>query len=165
MMCAAATQDLAALTVNEPDLRRAVKKRASLLLAQARRPARLASRRGTEPLFTSGEHLALMPAELPYIASKGVLHQLTAKVAEALADRRHHRHLSSTWARSTWADRRPGGALGGRVASWSAAWTMPVEIAYLWPSGSARTAGSITARAPNAELAFVVTPGCPSSMI
>ena len=81
-------QDLAALTATELDLCWAVNTRAPLLLLQAY-AARFDDRRGAGRvlLFTSGQHLGPMPAELPYIASKGALHQLTASLAEALADR------------------------------------------------------------------------------
>lgn len=37
--------------------------------------------------FTSGQHLGSMRGELPYIATKGALHQLTASLVDALADR------------------------------------------------------------------------------
>ncbi|HEY6779524.1 MAG TPA: SDR family oxidoreductase [Thermoleophilaceae bacterium] len=38
-------------------------------------------------LFTSGQHLAPMPDELPYAISKGAVHQVTRTLADALADR------------------------------------------------------------------------------
>jgi 3-oxoacyl-[acyl-carrier protein] reductase len=81
-------QDLATLTATELDLCWAVNTRAPLLLAQAY-AARYDERRapGRILLFTSGQHLGPMPAELPYIATKGALHQVTASLAEALADR------------------------------------------------------------------------------
>jgi 3-oxoacyl-[acyl-carrier protein] reductase len=73
---------LADLTAQELDLTYAVNVRASLLLAQelARRPE--ASRL---VLFTSGQYHGAMADELPYIASKGALHQLTKSLAIALA--------------------------------------------------------------------------------
>jgi 3-oxoacyl-[acyl-carrier protein] reductase len=81
-------QDLAALTAAELDLAWAVNTRAPLLLAQAY----AARHDDTRPdgrilLFTSGQHLGPMPGELPYLATKGALHQLTASLADALADR------------------------------------------------------------------------------
>ncbi len=81
-------QDLAALTAAELDLSWAVNTRAPLLLVQAY-AARHDDRRGAGRilLFTSGQHLGPMPGELPYIATKGALHQLTASLADALADR------------------------------------------------------------------------------
>jgi 3-oxoacyl-[acyl-carrier protein] reductase len=38
-------------------------------------------------LMTSGQHRGAMPGELPYIASKGALHQLTASLSAHLAPR------------------------------------------------------------------------------
>ncbi len=38
-------------------------------------------------LFTSGQYHGAMAGELPYIASKGALHQLTGSLAVHLADR------------------------------------------------------------------------------
>jgi 3-oxoacyl-[acyl-carrier protein] reductase len=38
-------------------------------------------------MMTSGQHLSPMPGELPYIASKGAIHQLTASLAAHLAPR------------------------------------------------------------------------------
>jgi 3-oxoacyl-[acyl-carrier protein] reductase len=38
-------------------------------------------------LFTSGQYHGAMPSELPYVASKGALHQLTASLAAHLMPR------------------------------------------------------------------------------
>ncbi len=38
--------------------------------------------------FTSGQHLGPMAGEIPYAVSKGALHQMTATIAAALAERR-----------------------------------------------------------------------------
>ena len=81
-------QDLASLTAAELDLTWAVNTRAPLLLVReyAARPGpRRSSCRVL--LFTSGQHLGPMPDELPYIATKGALAQLTESLADALADR------------------------------------------------------------------------------
>jgi 3-oxoacyl-[acyl-carrier protein] reductase len=61
--------------------------RASVLLA-----AEMARRREPGPggrviFFTSGQHLGPMPGELGYVAAKGALHQLTATLADELAER------------------------------------------------------------------------------
>lgn len=81
-------QDLAALTAAELDLSWAVNTRAPLLLVQAYAARHDDTRSdGRILLFTSGQHLGPMPGELPYIATKGALHQLTASLADALADR------------------------------------------------------------------------------
>ena len=42
---------------------------------------------GRVVLFTSGQHLGPMPGELAYAASKGALVEVTASLADALADR------------------------------------------------------------------------------
>jgi 3-oxoacyl-[acyl-carrier protein] reductase len=80
-------QDLEQLTAAELDLCHAVNTRATLLLAQA-----LAAQHDGRPggrilFFTSGQYHGAMPAELPYIASKGALHQLTRSVAVHLMPR------------------------------------------------------------------------------
>ncbi len=78
------SQSLEELTAAEIDLSFAVNTRATLLLVQAfaaqhdRRPG------GRVILFTSGQHHGAMPAELPYVASKGALHQLTPSLAAHL---------------------------------------------------------------------------------
>jgi 3-oxoacyl-[acyl-carrier protein] reductase len=79
------TYDLASLTAAEIDLTYAINVRATLLLVKefaARRAAGLTG--GRVVLFTSGQHKGPMSRELPYAASKGALHQLTASLGEAL---------------------------------------------------------------------------------
>ena len=73
------------LTAAELDLTYAVNTRATLLLVKAF--ARQVSGPGRVVLMTSGQHRGPMPGELPYIASKGALHQLTASLAAHLAPR------------------------------------------------------------------------------
>jgi 3-oxoacyl-[acyl-carrier protein] reductase len=74
------------LTAAELDLTYAVNTRATLLLVKEF--ARQASGSGGRVvLMTSGQHRGSMPGELPYIASKGALHQLTASLAAHLAPR------------------------------------------------------------------------------
>lgn len=82
-----ASQSLAELDAAELDRCFAVNARASALLAKA-----LASRRPPGPggrivLFTSGQGLAPMPAELPYAISKGAIQAMTASLADALVER------------------------------------------------------------------------------
>jgi 3-oxoacyl-[acyl-carrier protein] reductase len=78
---------LGELTAAELDATLAVNTRAVLLLVQAfaaqhdRRPG------GRVVLFSSGQHLGPMPGELAYAASKGALVEVTASLADALADR------------------------------------------------------------------------------
>jgi 3-oxoacyl-[acyl-carrier protein] reductase len=81
-------QDLAALEAEAIDATLAVNVRATLLLVQAY--ARLhddARPGGRVVLFTSGQHLEPMTRELPYAASKGALHGITASLAAELAPR------------------------------------------------------------------------------
>jgi 3-oxoacyl-[acyl-carrier protein] reductase len=81
-------QTLDALTVEELDRAWAVNARASVLLVKAfaerHDPARGG---GRVVLFTSGQHRGPMPAELPYVISKGAIHQMTPSLADAVADR------------------------------------------------------------------------------
>jgi 3-oxoacyl-[acyl-carrier protein] reductase len=74
------------LTAGMLDRTWAVNVRASLLLVQAF-AAQFRGDAGRVVLFTSGQHRGPMPGELPYIATKGALHQLTASLADALAER------------------------------------------------------------------------------
>ena len=81
-------QDLAALDAAAIDATLAVNVRATLLLVQAY--ARLhndARPGGRVVVFTSGQHLEPMTRELPYAASKGALHGITAALAAELAPR------------------------------------------------------------------------------
>ncbi|WP_308287121.1 SDR family oxidoreductase [Actinomadura parmotrematis] len=81
-------QDLASVTAAELDLSWAVNARATVLLVQAFAAAHDDARPGGRVvLFTSGQHLGPMPGELPYAISKGAVHQMTASLADALADR------------------------------------------------------------------------------
>jgi 3-oxoacyl-[acyl-carrier protein] reductase len=78
---------LGQLTTAELDASFAVNTRAVLLLVQA-----FAAQHGGRPggrvvLFTSGQHLGPMPGELAYAASKGALVEVTASLADTLADR------------------------------------------------------------------------------
>jgi 3-oxoacyl-[acyl-carrier protein] reductase len=80
--------DLATVTAAELDLTFAINTRGTILLAQAlaaqhddRRPG------GRFLLFTSGQHLGPMAGELSYVTSKGANLQVTATLADALADR------------------------------------------------------------------------------
>jgi len=78
-------QALGALTAAELDLALAVNVRATLLLVQAY--AAQAGDGGRVIMMTSGQYRGPMPGELPYIAGKGALHQVTASLAAALAPR------------------------------------------------------------------------------
>ena len=85
-------QSLEQLTAAEVDLTMAVNVRATLLLVQALAAHRAEvldpPRAGRVVLFTSGQYHGAMPAELPYIASKAALRELTPSLAVHLAPRR-----------------------------------------------------------------------------
>ena len=81
------TGGLGQLTAAEIDAMLAVNVRAPLLLVQAFAAQHDGRPGGRVVLLTSGQHLGPMPDELAYAASKGAIHQLTASLAETLADR------------------------------------------------------------------------------
>jgi 3-oxoacyl-[acyl-carrier protein] reductase len=79
---------LAELTSDDLDLAWAVNTRGSVLLVQAYARQHDDSRlNGRVLLFTSGQHRGPMTDELPYAISKGAIHQMTASLADALAER------------------------------------------------------------------------------
>jgi len=79
---------LEALSTDALDATWAVNVRAALLLVQAfvaqYQPT---PNGGRVVLFTSGQHLGPAPSEIPYAATKGALQQITATLADALAER------------------------------------------------------------------------------
>ena len=82
------SQWLEDLTAAELDLSYAVNTRATLLLVKAFAAQHDDSRPGGRVLlFTSGQYHDAMPAELPYIASKAALHELTRSLAVHLMHR------------------------------------------------------------------------------
>lgn len=81
-------QSLATVTVEELDRAWAVNARAAILLAQAFAAGHEDDRPGRIVLLTSGQHLGPMPGELPYVLSKGAIHQVTRTLADELAERR-----------------------------------------------------------------------------
>jgi 3-oxoacyl-[acyl-carrier protein] reductase len=81
-------QGLEDLSAAELDLSYAVNTRATLLLVKAFAAQHDHARRGGRVLlFTSGQYHNAMPAELPYIASKAALHELTRSLAVHLIHR------------------------------------------------------------------------------
>jgi 3-oxoacyl-[acyl-carrier protein] reductase len=81
-------QGLEDLTAAELDRSYAVNTRATLLLVKAFAAQHDDSRRGGRVLlFTSGQYHGAMPAELPYIASKAALHEVTRSLAVHLIPR------------------------------------------------------------------------------
>jgi 3-oxoacyl-[acyl-carrier protein] reductase len=79
---------LGELEAAEIDRALAVNVRATLLLVQAFYARHDGREGGRVILMTSGQHRGPMPGELAYIAGKGALHQLTASLAAAAADKR-----------------------------------------------------------------------------
>ena len=81
-------QSLEELTAAEIDLSYAVNTRATLLLIKAFAAQHDDARAGGRVvLFTSGQYHGAMAEELPYIASKAALHELTPSLAVHLASR------------------------------------------------------------------------------
>lgn len=81
-------QSLEMVTPEELDRAWAVNARAAVLLAQAFAANHNDDRAdGRIVLFTSGQHLGPMPNELPYVISKGAVHQATRTLSDELADR------------------------------------------------------------------------------
>jgi 3-oxoacyl-[acyl-carrier protein] reductase len=80
-------QSLEALTAAEIDLTFAVNTRATLLLVQAFAASHDGRPGGRVILFTSGQYYSAMPGELPYIASKAALRELTPSLAVHLMPR------------------------------------------------------------------------------
>jgi 3-oxoacyl-[acyl-carrier protein] reductase len=80
-------QSLEELTADEIDLTYAVNTRATLLLVKHFAAQHDGRPGGRVVLLTSGQHRGPMPGELPYIAAKGALHQLTRSLSAHLAPR------------------------------------------------------------------------------
>jgi 3-oxoacyl-[acyl-carrier protein] reductase len=81
-------QSLDTVTAEELDRAWAVNARAAALLAQAFAAHHDDTRPDGRIVFlTSGQHLGPMPGELPYVLSKGAVHQATRTLADELADR------------------------------------------------------------------------------
>lgn len=78
------SQALDELTAEEIGLSYAVNTGATLLLVKAFAAQHEDRPGGRVVLFTSGQYHAAMPSELPYVASKGALHQLTPSLAAHL---------------------------------------------------------------------------------
>lgn len=81
------SQGIGDLTAEELDRTMAVNVRGTLLLAKAFAAQHDGRPGGRIVLFTSGQGKGPMPGELPYVASKGALHQVTASLAAELMGR------------------------------------------------------------------------------
>jgi 3-oxoacyl-[acyl-carrier protein] reductase len=75
------------ITAAELDLTFKINTRATLLLVKEFARRHDGRTGGRVLMMTSGQHLSPMPSELPYIASKGAVHQLTTSLAAHLAPR------------------------------------------------------------------------------
>lgn len=83
----AVRQSLEDLTAGELDLTYAVNTRATLLLVQRFAEQFDGTTGGRVVIFTSGQYHGVMPAELPYTASKAALRELTPTLATHLIRR------------------------------------------------------------------------------
>lgn len=81
------SQSLEHLSAAEVDLSHAVNVRATLLLIQAFAACHDGRLGGRIVLFTSGQYHMAMPDELPYVATKAALHELTRSLAVHLMPR------------------------------------------------------------------------------
>lgn len=128
-------RSLESVTAEELDLTFAVNVRATLLLVQAFATHYAGERGGRVLLFTSGQYHGAMPGELPYIASKAALHELTPSLAAHLMPRGitvncidpgpNDTGYADADALAAVADRSPGGRWGtptdaARLVGWLA---------------------------------------------
>lgn len=81
------SQGIDALTIDELDRTLAVNVRATLLLVQAFAAQHDGRPYGRVVLFTSGQGKGPMPGEVPYVASKGAIEQVTPTLAAELMGR------------------------------------------------------------------------------
>ena len=138
---------LSEITCSDLDLAWAVNARACVLPAQAYADHHDDARPdGRVLLFTSGQHRAPMADELPYAISKGAVHQMTASLADALADRAitvnaiNPGPVDTGWPSEEFRERLRPAFLAGR-------WGEPEDIAkivsWLMSSGSAWLTGQV----------------------
>ena len=143
---------LSDVTAAEVDLCFAVNTRGSLLLTQA-----FAAQHGGGPgavvLFTSGQHLAPMSAELPYAISKGAIQQMTLSLAEELIDVDITLNCVNPGPTDTgWADPAQDAAVARAMPR--GRWNTPAEAAAVvaWLTGP--DARSVTGQTIDAEGGF-----------
>jgi 3-oxoacyl-[acyl-carrier protein] reductase len=121
-------QTLEQLTAAEIDLTYAVNTRATLLLVQAFAARHDGRAGGRVVMFTSGQYHGAMPGELPYIASKGALHQLTASLAIHLMPRGITVNCLDPGPNDTgWADEATRAAVAARHPG--GRWSTPADAA------------------------------------
>lgn len=124
------TQSLEQLTAAELDRSHAVNTRAALLLVKAFAAQHDGRPGGRVLLFTSGQYHGAMPDELPYIASKGALHQVTPSLAVHLAPRGITVNCVDPGPNDTgYADNATRGAVAARIPA--GRWGRPEDTAQL----------------------------------
>jgi 3-oxoacyl-[acyl-carrier protein] reductase len=146
--------DIFAVTAGELDAAWAINARASALLVQAFAECHdPALGPGSVVLFTSGQHLGAMGAELPYAISKGAIQQMTASLADTLGPHVITVNAINPGPNDTgWPDAELRHQLAGAFAA--GRWGRPSDIAPVvsWLlSGDARW---ITGQTINAEGGF-----------
>ncbi|MDN5749596.1 MAG: SDR family oxidoreductase [Pseudonocardia sp.] len=142
---------LADLTPDMLDRTWAVNVRASLLLVQAF--AAQCPRGGRVVLFTSGLHKGPMPAEIPYAATKGVLAQLTASLADALADQEITVNCVNPGPTDTgWATPEQAGFVARHLPR--GRWNHPAEAAAVVAMLLSPDAATVTGQVVDAEAGF-----------
>ncbi len=146
--------NLADVTATELDRCWAVNTRASLLLAQQFGTAYDESRgAGRVLFFTSGQHIDAMGDEIAYAVSKGAIQQMTASVADQLADRGitvnciNPGPVDTGWATGGFHDAVAGAFPAGR-------WGTPADIANLVSFLASDEGGWITGQTLNTEGGF-----------
>ena len=123
-------QSLEELTAVEIDLAYAVNTRATLLLTQAFAAQHDGRPGGRVVLFTSGQYHGAMPGELPYVASKAALHELTPSLAAHLVPRGITVNCVDPGPNDTgWADERTRAAVRARHPGQR--WSTPQDTARL----------------------------------
>jgi 3-oxoacyl-[acyl-carrier protein] reductase len=142
------------VTADELDRCFAVNARAAVLLVQAF-AARYepAAGPGSVVLFTSGQHRGPMAGEIPYALSKGAVQQITATLADAVADRGITVNCVNPGPTDTgWAD--PGVAGAVAAAMPRGRWNTPDDAAAVvaWLTGP--DARSVTGATVDAEGGF-----------
>jgi 3-oxoacyl-[acyl-carrier protein] reductase len=140
--------DLEQLTAAELDLTHAVNTRATLLLVRELALGRPDGPGGRVVLFTSGQYHGAMYGELPYIASKGALHQLTGTLGAQLigqgitvncidpgptdtgyADPQRHREVAQAAPAGRWGEPADAARLVAWLVSEEASWISGQVIA------------------------------------
>ena len=147
-------QGLEDVTEDELDATWRVNARASVMLVKAFAALHVDARPGGRVvLFTSGQHLAPMTAELPYAISKGAIHQMTATLADALADRGITVNAVNPGPTDTgWASAELTESVGRALPR--GRWNSPEEAAAVVAWLASDDAASVTGQVINAEGGF-----------